>query len=74
MTDKKDKVSKDVAYNKKRKPFFRVEASTADTAEDIEKMEQMKADLIAKSKTAKKGVIDMYNFAKKHGYFEKDLQ
>jgi protein subunit release factor A len=71
VTDKKEKVSKDIAYNKKRKPLFRVEVSTADTAEDIAKMEQMKADLIAKSKTAKKGVIDMYEFAKEKGYFEK---
>lgn len=78
MTDKEKTVSKDTKYqkkyNKKRKPLFRVEVSTADTAEDIKKMEQMKVDLIAKSKTAKKGVIEMYDFAKKKGYFEGDLQ
>lgn len=72
MTDKKEKASKDIAYNKKRKPLFRVEVSTADTVEDVEEMEQMKADLIAKSKTAKQGVIDMYKFAKKNGYFDDD--
>lgn len=71
MTDKKEKVSKDKKYNQKRKPLFRVEASTADTAKDIEKMEQMKTDLIGKSGTAKKGVIDMYDFAKENGYFSK---
>ena len=72
MTDKKKKVSSNVKYNKERRePLFRVEISSADTAEDAEKMRQMKADLIAKSKTAKKGVIDMYDFAKENGYFEK---
>tara|TARA_R110001583_G_scaffold52147_8_gene162212 strand:- start:1494 stop:1709 length:216 start_codon:yes stop_codon:yes gene_type:complete len=70
MTDKKEKESKDLKYNKKRRPLFRVEVSTADSAEDIVKMEQMKADLIAKSDNAKQGVIDMYDFARKHGYFD----
>jgi hypothetical protein len=70
MTDKKKKVSSNVKYNKeKREPLFRVEISSADTAEEAEKMRRMKADLIAKSTTAKRGVIDLYNFAKSHGYF-----
>ncbi len=71
MPRPKTPIDNNIAYNKKRKPFFRVEASTADTAEDIAKMEKMKADLIAKSKTAKRGVIEMYDFAKENGFFDK---
>jgi len=54
--------------------LFRVEISSADTPEAAENMRQMKIDLIDKSGTAKKGVIEMYDFAKKHGYFEENLQ
>lgn len=72
MADKKDEVSKDIKYNKKgREPLFRVEISTADTPEAAEEMKQMKVDLVDKSGTAKKGVIDMYKFAKENGYFDK---
>jgi hypothetical protein len=72
VTDKKDKVSKDITYNKKgREPLFRVEISTADTTEAAENMRQMKTDLISKSGTAKQGVIDMYKFAKENSYFGK---
>lgn len=71
MTDQKEKESKDLKYNKKREPLFRVEISTADTAEAADEMRKMKADLIHKSGTAKLGVIDMYKFAKEKGYFDK---
>jgi hypothetical protein len=72
VTDKKEKVSSNVKYNKeKREPLFRVEISSADTAEEAEKMRRMKADLIDKSGTAKQGVVDMYKFAKENGYFVK---
>ena len=74
MTDKKEKVSKDKAYNKKRKPILRVEATTADTPEAVEEMDQMKIDLIDHSGSAKQGVIDIYRFSKENGFFEKDLQ
>tara|TARA_R110002050_G_scaffold186406_2_gene320634 strand:+ start:523 stop:738 length:216 start_codon:yes stop_codon:yes gene_type:complete len=71
MADKKEKPNKDLEYNKKRKPILRVEATTADTAEAVEEMDQMKVDLIAHSGTAKKGVIDLYRFAKENGFFNK---
>lgn len=71
MAKKKDKVSKDIVYNKKRIPILRVEATTADNDEDIEEMFQMKDDLIDHSGTAKQGVIDLYRFAKENSYFEK---
>jgi hypothetical protein len=71
MTKEKKKISKDVAYNKKRIPLFRVEVSTADNEADTEEMFQMKDDLIDKSGTAKQGVIDMYRFAKENGFFDK---
>jgi hypothetical protein len=71
MTKEKKKISKDIAYNKKRIPIFRVEVSTADNEADTEEMFQMKDDLIDKSGTAKKGVIDMYRFAKENGFFDK---
>lgn len=65
------KVNKDNKYNKKREALFRVEITTADTEEEAEKMRQMKIDLVDKSGSAKKGVIDMYYFAKTHGFFDK---
>jgi hypothetical protein len=71
VTDKQKKASKNIEYNKtSREHLFRVEISSADTAEDAKKMRQMKADIVAKSNNAKKGVIDMYNFAKENGFFE----
>ncbi|GIC77170.1 hypothetical protein [Moritella sp. F3] len=72
MTEQKEKLSKDVSYNKKREPLFRVEISTADTAEDGEEMRQMKTAIVNKSGSAKKGVIDMYRFAKENGFFNKE--
>ena len=73
MTKQKEQfVSKDTKYNKQgREPLFRVEISTADSAETAEEMRQMKVDLIEKSETAKQGVFDMYKFAKENGYFDK---
>jgi hypothetical protein len=61
-------------YNKKRQPLFRVEISTADTPSDVEKMMEMKDELILKSGTAKRGVIEMYEFAKKMDYFDKGVK
>lgn len=71
MAKEKQNVSKDIAYNKKRKPILRVEASTADSEADIVEMEQMKVQLLAHSGNAKQGVIDMYRFAKENGFFDK---
>ncbi|GGB66325.1 hypothetical protein GCM10011607_28720 [Shewanella inventionis] len=71
MTEQHNKESKDLKYNKKRKPLFRVEATTADTPEEVLEMEQMKVDLINHSGTAKQGVIDVYRFAKEKGFFVK---
>ncbi|MAW98110.1 MAG: hypothetical protein CMN72_00370 [Sphingomonas sp.] len=71
MKSQNIKVNKDIAYNKKRKPILRVEASTADSEEDITEMEQMKDQLVAHSGNAKQGVIDMYRFAKENGFFDK---
>jgi hypothetical protein len=71
MNKQKDKESKDSRYNKKRKPILRVEVTTADNTEAVEEMNLMKVELIEKSGTAKKGVIDMYKFAKKNGFFDK---
>jgi len=71
VTKKTDKLSKDIAYNKKRIPLFRVEVSTADSKEQTEEMLQMKEELIDKSGNAKKGVIEMYRFAKSEGYFDR---
>jgi len=70
MTEK-DKVNKDIEYNKKRKPILRVEATTADTDEEVEEMDQMKIDLVKHSGSAKQGVIDLYRFAKENGFFDK---
>ncbi|MBE8233119.1 MAG: hypothetical protein HAW67_05230 [Endozoicomonadaceae bacterium] len=71
-TSQKDKDAKQTRYNKMgREPLFRVEISTADSNEDAEEMRKMKTVLIAKSGTAKKGVVDMYKFAKENGYFDK---
>jgi hypothetical protein len=71
MAAQKQKVNKDLAYNKKRKPILRVEATAADTAEDVAEMDQMKVDLVEHSGNAKQGVIDVYRFAKKNGFFNK---
>lgn len=74
MDKEKQKVNKDIKYNKKRKPILRVEASTADTEEYLTEMFQMKDDLVEHSGNAKKGVIDLYRFAKEKGFFiKKDL-
>ena len=75
MTDQKQKefkTNKDKTYNKKRKPILRVEATTADTPEEIKEMELMKDELVEKSGTAKRGVINMYRFAKENGFFNKN--
>ena len=62
----------DIKYNKTgREPLFRVEISTAESAEAAEEMRLMKTAIIGKSGTAKQGVIDMYKFAKENGYFGK---
>lgn len=67
----KEKETKDGKYNKGRKPLFRVEINASDSSEDAKEMIQMKADIIEKSGTAKRGVIDMYKFSKECGYFNK---
>jgi hypothetical protein len=71
MTDKKEKPNKDLEYNKKRIPILRVEATTADSEDEIEEMFQMKDHVIEKSGSAKQGIIDMYRFAKENGFFNK---
>jgi ABC-type uncharacterized transport system involved in gliding motility auxiliary subunit len=68
MTEQKENESKDLKYNKKRKPLFRVEIVPSDNAEFLE---QIKADLIAKSGNPKQAVIELYEFAKENGYFDK---
>jgi hypothetical protein len=70
-SDIKRKISQsNIKYNKEgREPLFRVEISTADSAEDAELMREMKAVITAKSGSAKQGVIDIYKFAKGNGYF-----
>lgn len=72
MVEQKNITNKDIAYNKKRKPILRVEATTADTAEEVKEMDQMKVDLLRHSGTAKQGVIDLYRFAKENGFFIKE--
>tara|TARA_B100000809_G_scaffold266043_1_gene327048 strand:- start:2984 stop:3202 length:219 start_codon:yes stop_codon:yes gene_type:complete len=72
MADKKEVESKDIKYNKKgREALFRVEITTADSPEAAEKMRKMTPALIAKSGTAKKGFIDLFEWAEKQGYFDK---
>jgi hypothetical protein len=71
MAEQEQIVNKDLLYNKKRKPILRVEATTADTPEEVEEMYQMKDDLVHHSGSAKKGVIDVYRFAKENGFFDK---
>jgi hypothetical protein len=67
-----DKETKGSNYNKTcREPLFRVEINTADSIEAADNMRQMKVDIIDKSGTAKKGVIDMYKFAKEKVFFDK---
>jgi len=68
MVEKKDKPNKDLKYNKKRKPLFRVEVVPSDNAELLE---QIKADLIAKSGNPKQAIIEIHQFAKANGYFDK---
>lgn len=68
MNDKKEKESKDLKYNKKRIPLFRVEIVPSDNAELLE---QIKADLIAKSGNPKQAIIELHQFAKENGYFDK---
>lgn len=62
-----EKPNKHNKYNKKRIPLFRVEIVPTD---DAELLEQIKAALIEKSGTPKQAIIELYDFAKKHGYFE----
>jgi hypothetical protein len=65
MTKNKEEVNKDLKYNKKRKPIFRVEATTADTEEAAAEMDQMKVDLINHSGTAKKALLICTDLPKK---------
>lgn len=58
---------KDIRYNAKRIPLFRVEIVPSDNAELLKKI---KADLLAKSGNPKTGVIELYQFAKENGYFD----
>jgi hypothetical protein len=67
MIEEIKKESKDLKYNKKRKPLFRVEIVPSDNAELLEKI---KADLIVKSGNAKQAIIDLHAFAEGHGYFD----
>jgi len=66
-TKKSNPKSKDIAYNQKRIPLFRVEIVPSDNAQLLE---QIKADLVAKSGTPKKAIIALHQFAKEHGYFD----
>lgn len=59
--------NKDAKYNKKRIPLFRVEIIPSDDADLLNKI---KDDLIKKSVTPKQGIIDMYEFSEKNGYFD----
>jgi hypothetical protein len=68
VSEEKKKMNKDAKYNKKRKPLLRVEIVPSDNAELLE---QIKADLIAKSGNSKQAIIDLHQFAKEHGYFDK---
>jgi hypothetical protein len=68
MSEQEKKESKDLKYNKKRKPLFRVEIVPSDNAELLE---QIKSDLIAKSGSPKQAIIELYQFAKEKGYFDK---
>jgi hypothetical protein len=65
-TKPKPKSLKDSKYNEKRIPLFRIEIVQSDNAELLK---QIKEDLIAKSGKPKQGIIEMHEFAKKHGYF-----
>jgi hypothetical protein len=67
MTEKKEKVDKDVTYNKKRKPLFRVEIVPSD---DAKLLEQIKADMDLLG-TPKEALIKMHKELKKHGFFVK---
>jgi hypothetical protein len=62
------KTSKHNNYNKKRQPLFRIEIVPSD---DTELLQKIKADFIEKSGTPKQAVIDLYEFARQHGYFDK---
>jgi hypothetical protein len=68
MAEKKQKPNKDLKYNKKRKPLFRVEIVPSD---DADLLEQIKADLVAKSGNPKQAIVELYQFAKNKGYFDK---
>lgn len=59
--------SKHVKYNEKRKPLFRVELVPSD---NLELWKQVKTDLVEKSGSAKAGILEMYQKAKKDGYFD----
>jgi uncharacterized protein (UPF0335 family) len=80
MTEQKDKVNKDIKYNKTgREPLFRVEIVKGDSPESAKEMRQMKIDILEKSEedgqSLKQTVTDMYRHAKTTGFFDKkDLQ
>jgi len=79
MAEKK-KVSSNVKYNKTgREPLFRVEIVKGDSPETVQKMRQMKIDILEKSvednQSLKQTVTDMYRHAEATGFFDKkDLQ
>jgi precorrin-6B methylase 2 len=76
VNDKKEKVNKDIKYNKTgREPLFRVEIVKGDTPEAAKEMRNMKAALLNKSKednqSLKQTVTDMYRHAEATGFFDK---
>jgi hypothetical protein len=62
--------SKDDRYNKGREAAFRVEITAADSPETAEKIRRMKVELNGISGSAKQGIVDLYDFANKRGYFD----
>lgn len=67
MAEKKEKIDKDLAYNKKRKPLFRVEIVPSDNAELLE---EIKADMDLLG-TPKEALIKMHKKLKEQGFFVK---
>lgn len=64
----KEKESKHKKYNEKRGATpIRVQLVPSD---DVKLWEQIKADLNGKSGNVKAGIVELYQFAKKHGYFK----
>jgi hypothetical protein len=66
MTEKKKNHNKDLEYNKKRKPLFRVEIVPSDNAELLE---EIKADMDLLG-TPKEALIKMHTELKKQGFFD----